>query len=93
MGYSCLLEINFLAIYSVVFIIKTQWSIVQKILLCKFLLCSLGLILLHSIQGLALRTYTINIGPGLSLAGLLLVLFSSVAVARVSSIPASLCMY
>lgn len=43
MGYSCLLKINFLAIYNVVFIIKSQWTILQKILLCKFLLRFLGL--------------------------------------------------
>lgn len=43
MGYSCLLKINFLAIYNVVFIIKSQWTVLQKILLCKFLLRFLGL--------------------------------------------------
>lgn len=43
MGYSCLLKINSLAIYNVVFIIKSQWTILQKILLCKFLFRFLGL--------------------------------------------------
>lgn len=42
MGYSCLLKINFLAIYNVVFIIESQWTILQKILLCKFLFSLLG---------------------------------------------------
>lgn len=50
MGYSCLLKINFLAIYNVFFIIKSQWTILQKILLCKCFLRFLGLILLHKIQ-------------------------------------------
>ena len=59
MGYSCLLKINFLAIYNVVFIIKSQWTILQKILLCKFLLRFLGLILLHRIQCFSFHTYTI----------------------------------
>lgn len=59
MGYSCLLKINFLAIYNVVFIIKSQWTILQKILLCKFLLRFLGLILLHRIQRFSFHAYTI----------------------------------
>lgn len=59
MGYSCLLKINFLAIYNVVFIIKSQWTILQKILLCKFLLHFVGLILSHGIQRFALQPYPI----------------------------------